>query len=420
MTKKNKAIINFLIFILLCFSTIVINMFMHFSRNDILYKDKKINTKEGNAYSYPYFKDDKDIEIKKFIDNTDKNKIDNITYMVTYLDDYINVLFKMYKEDVIVNYQSILFNKDVVVDINDLVTDSDLLESKIKDYININEIKINGYELSKAKRSYFFKQHELDIYLTDYNHENISLVTINYKELKDHLNFSFIEDETYEEMIKTDQKELNKVIAPVDKNKKLLAFTFDDGPSIYTIPIANELRKYNANATFFLVGYNIKSKNDVVLELFNRGHELGNHTLDHTRLTKFNCEKLDIYLNENEVLVENIINEKIKLLRPPYGLVNDKIINCINYPLILWNIDSRDWESRNVNSIMEVVLKNPQDGDIVLFHDLYETTYESIKKLLPILYNNGFQVVSVSELMEAKGIELQNGERYRSGIIKED
>ena len=166
--------------------------------------------------------------------------------------------------------------------------------------------------------------------------------------------------------------------------------------------------------------YNIKSKNDVVLELFNRGHELGNHTLDHTRLTKFNCEKLDIYLNENEVLVENIINEKIKLLRPPYGLVNDKIINCINYPLILWNIDSRDWESRNVNSIMEVVLKNPQDGDIVLFHDLYETTYESIKKLLPILYNNGFQVVSVSELMEAKGIELQNGERYRSGIIKED
>ena len=81
---------------------------------------------------------------------------------------------------------------------------------------------------------------------------------------------------------------------------------------------------------------------------------------------------------------------------------------------------SSDLESRNVNSIMEVVLKNPQDGDIVLFHDLYETTYESIKKLLPILYNNGFQVVSVSELMEAKGIELQNGERYRSGIIKED
>ena len=365
MAKKNKAIINFLIFILLCFSTIVINMFMYFSKNDELYKNKKTNTKDGNSYSYPYFKDDKDIEIKKIIDKAGKNEIDNITYMVTYLDDYINVLFKMYKEDVIVNYQSILFNKDVVVDINDLVTDSDLLESKIKDYININEIKINGYELSKAKRSYFFKQHELDIYLTDYNHENISLVTINYKELKDHLNFSFIEDETYEEMIKTDQKELNKVIAPVDKNKKLLAFTFDDGPSIYTIPIANELRKYNANATFFLVGYNIKSKNDVVLELFNRGHELGNHTLDHTRLTKFNCEKLDIYLNENEVLVENIINEKIKLLRPPYGLVNDKIINCINYPLILWNIDSRDWESRNVNSIMEVVLKNPQDGDIV-------------------------------------------------------
>ncbi|MDD4188447.1 MAG: polysaccharide deacetylase family protein [Bacilli bacterium] len=298
--------------------------------------------------------------------------------------------------------------------------DNKILNEKIKVFIEINNLNITEKEYELAKKSYLFKDNELEIYLTNYKEDNtITLITINYWELKDNLNFPYELDKKYVLMAPV-QKEViienstNPIIPPKElENKKLVAFTFDDGPSKYTLEVLDILDEFNAKATFFVVGYNVKIRNSVVLELYNRGFELGNHTIDHSRLTKFNCEKANEKITQNNELVKNITNEEMILFRPPYGAINETLINCLNYPIILWSVDSRDWESRNTEMIIYEVLSNVEDGSIVLFHDLYPTTVEAIKLILPILYADNYEVVSVSELFNARGIPLENNKLYR-------
>ena len=283
----------------------------------------------------------------------------------------------------------------------------------LKIYRNNNNIKISDESLENGTKSYLFKDKELDLFLSNYDDKNsITLFRINYKEIDKYLNFPYRIDPKYKKMNDNNQK-----ITPIDKNKKLVAFTFDDGPSVYTLEIAEVLKEFKANATFFMVGYNIKIRNSVVLDLYNKGFELGNHTIDHSRLTRFDCGKVEAKIEENNDLVINIINEKMKLFRPTYGALNSEIKPCIKYPIILWSVDSRDWESQNVENITYEVISNIKDGDIVLFHDLQKTTLDSIKIILPLLYDDNFQVVSVSELFKAKEIPLENSKVYRNARI---
>ncbi|MDD2238866.1 MAG: polysaccharide deacetylase family protein [Bacilli bacterium] len=418
MTRKNKNIIIFILLILIIFSIIVTNLFIHFSKMQKLYDDKVIK-KSNITYNYPYFDDDKDIYITNYLSTVDNNKIDNIKYIVNYLGDHIVVLFKLYKNDIIVDYKSIIFKDRLVTNIDSIITNQDEFMKVLKIYRDSNNLKISDAFLENGTKSYLFKDTELDMFLSNYDDKNsITLFRINYKEIEKYLNFPYHIDSKYQIMndtIITTQK-----ITPIDKNKKLVAFTFDDGPSVYTLEIAEVLEEFNANATFFMVGYNIKIRNSVVLDLYNKGFELGNHTIDHSRLTKFSCDKVKVKIEENNDLVINIINEKMKLFRPTYGALNIDIKPCIKYPIILWSVDSRDWESRNVESITYEVISNLQDGDIVLFHDLHKPTLDALKIILPLLYDDNFQVVSVSELFEAKDIPLEDSKVYRKARINDN
>lgn len=420
MKKKNKTIIYFLLFITIIFSTLVINLLLHFNNIKKSYNDKTIKN-NNYEYSYPYFGDNKDLYIKKYLNVIDKNKVDNIKYIVNYLgDEYIVVLFKLYKNDTIVNYKSMIFDRYKLTNINSIITNKNKFYNVLFNYIKTNNLKISKDNIINGNKSYLFKDKELDIFLTDYDNKNtISLFTINYNEITEYLNFPHTIDENYEKMENKNEKKTNPIIAPIDKNKKLVAFTFDDGPTKYTLPIAEVLGEFNANATFFIVGYNIKVRNNVVLDLYNKGFELANHTIDHSRLTMFNCEKITEKIEENNKLVKNITNEDMKLFRPPYGAINKEIIPCIKYPIISWSVDSKDWETRDVETILYDVMSNVKDGDIILFHDLYEPTLDAIKIILPILYDDNFQVVSVSELFKAKDIKLESGKIYRKSQVDE-
>lgn len=420
MIKKYKSIIYFIIFMIMIFCTIIINLFIHYKNMNKLYEDKSWSI--GNSiFNYPYFNDNRDLFIEEYLNKVDINRVDTVKYMVNYLDKYQNVLFKLYKDDLIVDYHNIIFNNnEQVVNISSLITDENILNEKIELYKDLNKIKLTSEHISKASKSYLFKDKEMEIYLTNYNDEkSISLITINYQEIKEYLNIPYKLDSKYKKMqkesTKTTESKNNPIIPPPEttKPKKKIAFSFDDGPSSYTLELLDVLDEFKAKATFFLVGYNIKIRNSVVLEMFNRGFELGNHTIDHSRLTKFDCEKAATKIKENNELVLNITNSNMKLFRPPYGAINDKIKPCIEYPIILWSVDSRDWESRNTEKIVEEVMTNVKEGDIILFHDLYPTTIEAIKILLPMLYLEDYEVVSVSELFADKKLTLENGEVYR-------
>ena len=108
------------------------------------------------------------------------------------------------------------------------------------------------------------------------------------------------------------------------------------------------------------------------------------------------------------------MGDDIKLLRPPYGAYNDTNKEELNIPFILWNLDTEDWKYRDKDHIVNYFLNNASDGSLILVHENYAETVEALEEVLPILYDRGFQVVSVSELAKLKGVEISAHEAYRS------
>jgi len=185
-----------------------------------------------------------------------------------------------------------------------------------------------------------------------------------------------------------------------------LALTFDDGPHPeYTDKILAILKKYGVRATFFVIGENVERYPDVVGRVIADGHELGNHTFSYANLSKLSYRKEceEIMSAENAVFEEN--EYRTRLLRPPGGLYNDSIFRIadrLDYTVILWTIDTRDWAHNKVENITKEVLGKAKSGDIILFHDYIakkSPTPESLEKIIPELKRRGFSFVTVSELL---------------------
>ncbi len=413
MTKRDKTAIYILLVFIISFLLTLFSLATHINKIDDIYETKK-KTEENVVYHYPYFSDHKDIYIKNYINSLDTEYADNISYVVSFLDDFVVIFFKLYKEDMIVDYKNMIFYNDEIVDVYNIITDREKLEKKILEVSNTKKFNLTEKEINKAVKSFLFKDYEVDIYLSNYNNKgSISLVTIKYIDISDYLNIYHKTDKS-EEVETVITEEVTTTKKEYDKNKPAIAFTFDDGPSFYTLQVADVLEAYGANATFFMVGTNIKNHNNVVHELHDRGFELGNHTTDHSQLTRYSCESIKTKVHGVNDLIKGIVNEDINLIRPPYGSVNEKVKSCIDMSFILWDVDSRDWESRNKNKIYGEVMPNIKDGSIVLFHDLYESTLESVKEIIPLLIEGGYQIVSVSELFELKEYKLENNTVYRS------
>ena len=204
--------------------------------------------------------------------------------------------------------------------------------------------------------------------------------------------------------------------APVFQNKKYVALTYDDGPSqISTKKLLDLLERYGAKATFFVTGVNASINKELVKEIVDRGNEVGNHTLDHVWLTKTDEKEMKRQIYGNENLLKFLTNQKGEMLiRPPYGAIHDDIMNTIQSPFIMWSVDSRDWEIKDVIKIQSNVMRNVEDGDIIIMHDGYETTIEASENVLIDLQKQGFEIVTVSELFAIKNKEIPLHEKVKS------
>lgn len=189
------------------------------------------------------------------------------------------------------------------------------------------------------------------------------------------------------------------------KNDKMqIALTFDDGPHpVYTQKILDILEKYNVKATFFMVGENIKNYPDTAKEVRSAGHEIGNHTETH----KSNlCEK-DLFreIENCSKIIFNTLDYETNLLRPPEGLILESTRSCcskLEYSIILWNIDTRDWAHTSPEKIYQNVMKNIDSGDIILMHDYIaknSPTPAALEMIIPKLLEMGYTFVTVSELI---------------------
>lgn len=199
----------------------------------------------------------------------------------------------------------------------------------------------------------------------------------------------------------------NTYAGNIDPTKPMLALTYDDGPSAHATPrILAALEKYNSRATFFMVGKQAEKRMDVVKKMEELGCEVANHTYDHTLMTKVPPEELASQLARTNQVVSDACGISPVLMRPCGGARSEagmNIVGAISMPAVLWSIDTLDWKTRDAQTTIQTVLEQAKDGDIILMHDLYDTTADASEVLIPELVNRGFQLVTVSELASYRG-----------------
>ena len=144
----------------------------------------------------------------------------------------------------------------------------------------------------------------------------------------------------------------------------------------------------------------------------NIGCEIGNHSYSHKTLTSCNVDTINSQINKTNSIVKSVCGVTPTIVRTPGGAVNQRVKNTVKYPIVSWSVDTLDWKNRNATSVTKAVKGNVKDGSIILMHDLYESTATATENFVPWLVNNGYQLVTVSELMAVKGIDVQDGQLY--------
>jgi peptidoglycan/xylan/chitin deacetylase (PgdA/CDA1 family) len=200
------------------------------------------------------------------------------------------------------------------------------------------------------------------------------------------------------------------------KKQKLVALTYDDGPSWNTDLILDTLAQYNAKATFFVVGVNQADfYTTELLREYNEGMEIANHTYEHVVLSHSDADTIVHQVSANDELIMSLTGGyQPTLLRAPGGGTNDVVHQYVNKPLIQWDVDTLDWQTRDAANTLAVITENVRDGSVILMHDLYQATAEATVDVVPTLYSMGYKMVTVSELAEAYGYTLENGVEYYS------
>ena len=192
----------------------------------------------------------------------------------------------------------------------------------------------------------------------------------------------------------------------VKKPVKYIALTFDDGPHpVYTARILKILYDNNASATFFVIGENAERYPSLIRAEYDSGHELGNHTYSHGRLNEKSVKTLYNEIKKTDGIIKSITGEEPVLFRPPEGATSKIVLNCaerFSYPVILWSIDTKDWERKDAGKIADSVLSGIKPGAIILMPEFVGTnsqTPQALRKILPALLEQGYEFVTVSELL---------------------
>lgn len=194
----------------------------------------------------------------------------------------------------------------------------------------------------------------------------------------------------------------------------MVALTFDDGPRTdATARLLDGLALREAPATFFVVGNRIAGNEDLIRRMRDEGHQIGIHTFDHVEVTKLSRPDFDLQVGKTQALLASLTGEGEFWLRPPYGKVDDSVRQWTDSPLILWSVDPEDWKDHDVNRIVGHILSHVQDGDIILMHDIFNSSVDAALQAVDALQAQGYCFVTVEQLLEARGIRPQAGELYR-------
>ncbi len=204
----------------------------------------------------------------------------------------------------------------------------------------------------------------------------------------------------------------------LDLTKPMVALTFDDGPkSDVGNALMDALEAVDGRGTFFVVGERLEEHKEELQRMVDNGHEIANHSWDHDlSLTNKGVDYIRSEFSKTDDKLRELVGIETTLVRLPGGKITDDVKSAVSKPMIYWSLDTEDWKSRNAQAVEAKVDGHVTDGDIILMHELYSSTEEACQEIIPRLHNEGFQLVTVSELIQFRNatVEGNNGVQYQS------
>lgn len=184
------------------------------------------------------------------------------------------------------------------------------------------------------------------------------------------------------------------------KEAPRIALTFDDGPnSKYTPLLLDGLRERKVHASFFLIGENIEGNEDILQQMRRDGHLIGNHTWDHVQLNKIPTQKARMEIEKTNNRIYEATGVYPSYVRPPFGAwLKDMELSVTMLP-VFWDVDTLDWKSQNIGSILSIVEKEVRDGSIILMHDGYQTSVDAALKIVDLFSEKGYVFVTADQLL---------------------
>jgi peptidoglycan/xylan/chitin deacetylase (PgdA/CDA1 family) len=213
----------------------------------------------------------------------------------------------------------------------------------------------------------------------------------------------------------TDILRVQPIRTYLDRTKPMIALTFDDGPAQYTERIVELLRSYGCRATFCVLGEKVKGQADRVRMVAAQGSELVGHSWDHQSLPGLPKKGIRKELKKTNNAIRAVTGVSPAMHRPPYGAIDEKVRSASKQQklaILTWSFDTYDWKLRDAEKLFKRIKRKAGDGQIILMHDIHEPTAESMEKTIPWLVEQGYELVTVSELFYYKGVRPKPGKVY--------
>ena len=198
------------------------------------------------------------------------------------------------------------------------------------------------------------------------------------------------------------------------ENEKLVALTFDDGPSgRFTRKLLEGLEERDAKATFLLCGYRMEQYPELTERIIEEGHEIGLHGYSHKPMRDM-CQR-DTVQDIRKAMALLPEGCEVSFLRPPGGLCSEciqTVVKEFGLSILHWSVDPKDWAIHDAKAIEKAVISHVRDGDVILLHDMSDSSVDAALKIVDELQEQGFRFVTASELAQARNITLVPGTKY--------
>lgn len=289
---------------------------------------------------------------------------------------------------------------------NEPIIDETLLKETVTD------VNWHSWILHDDELSLFFNDNEVGNY--DGNIEiNLPFIDI-YESITDNYYASLIKEEI--------QQEIDNKPRELDPNGKYIALTFDDGPDEHvTSRILDTLNEFDAKATFYMLSRNVNTYPQIAKRVADEGHEVANHSITHANLNTVTKDRIIEELTASQQQIETATGVRPETFRPPYGEYNNTVLEQAKETeqiISMWTVDTLDWQNRNVNAIVERI-KHVRTGDIVLMHDIHHTTADALPIAMEFLQKEGFEFVTVMELIQLEDKVIEVGPYYGHDVSDE-